>query len=156
MRKLLLLACAALVVAVPVAIVDAAPKKPKSVRALTAKLSGAAERPDPGDPDGKGTAVLRLNANRGRVCFNISMKNINGSTLAHIHEAPAGSPGPPIVTLFDTASTARHPHGCVTGVDAALIREILANPRDYYVNVHNGDFPGGAIRGQLRKKPRPS
>jgi hypothetical protein len=28
---------------------------------------------------------------------------------------------------------------------------IAADPRGYYVNVHNLEFPGGAIRGQLRR-----
>ncbi|HUF02221.1 MAG TPA: CHRD domain-containing protein [Gaiellaceae bacterium] len=32
----------------------------------------------------------------------------------------------------------------------ALAQEILANPSEFYVNVHNADYPGGAIRGQLR------
>ncbi len=29
------------------------------------------------------------------------------------------------------------------------VAEILANPSAYYVNVHNAEFPSGAIRGQL-------
>jgi hypothetical protein len=29
------------------------------------------------------------------------------------------------------------------------IKMIKNNPSEYYVNVHNGDFPNGAVRGQL-------
>ena len=31
----------------------------------------------------------------------------------------------------------------------ALAQEILSSPEDYYVNVHNAEYPGGALRGQL-------
>jgi hypothetical protein len=40
--------------------------------------------------------------------------------------------------------------GCVE-VDRELIKEIIQNPGDYYVNVHNADFGPGAVRGQLAK-----
>jgi hypothetical protein len=36
-------------------------------------------------------------------------------------------------------------------VDRAEAKEILKNPADYYVNVHNAEFPLGALRGQLSK-----
>ena len=35
------------------------------------------------------------------------------------------------------------------GLDAGEVQEILANPHDFYVNVHNSEHPSGAIRGQL-------
>jgi CHRD domain len=65
--------------------------------------------------------------------------------------APAGSPGPIVVTLF-TGSFAGTDSvtGCVEDVDAALIKAIRHDPTAYYVNVHSRpNFPGGAIRGQL-------
>ena len=37
--------------------------------------------------------------------------------------------------------------GCV--VNAMLADALVENPSNYYVNVHNTPFPGGAIRGQL-------
>ena len=35
------------------------------------------------------------------------------------------------------------------GEPESIVADILANPAAYYVNVHTGEFPDGAIRGQL-------
>jgi hypothetical protein len=39
--------------------------------------------------------------------------------------------------------------GCASGLDRALLHEILTSPASFYVNVHTADFPPGAVRGQL-------
>jgi hypothetical protein len=38
--------------------------------------------------------------------------------------------------------------GCVE-VDSALLQAMLENPELFYVNIHNVDFPGGALAGLL-------
>jgi hypothetical protein len=37
-------------------------------------------------------------------------------------------------------------------LDKALADKILDDPSGYYVNVHNTEYPGGAVRGQLTKR----
>lgn len=115
-------------------------------RPLSIPLTGAAEAPGPGDPDGSGTATLRINPGQERVCYTLSVSGIAPATAAHIHIAPVGSPGPIVVPL--DAPTAGASSGCAT-VDRELARDILRDPADYYVNVHNAEFPAGAVRGQL-------
>jgi hypothetical protein len=117
-------------------------------RPFTVQMTGAAERPGPGDPDGSGTAKLMLNHGQGRVCFEITVSNIATPTAAHIHEADVDSPGPVVVPLFTTSGTSMN--DCVE-VDKEEIKEIIQKPGDYYVNVHNAEFPAGAIRGQMAK-----
>lgn len=117
-------------------------------RPFSTTLTGAAEAPGPGDPDGSGTAKVTLNHGQGRVCFELTVSNIAPATAAHIHEAAIGVAGPVVVGLSPPTS------GSSTGcVDASreLIKDIIQNPGDYYVNVHNADFPAGAVRGQLSK-----
>ncbi len=109
-------------------------------------LEGAVEVPVAGDPDGTGSATIRINPGRGQLCYTLRVRDIQPATAAHIHEAPAGSAGPVTVTLI--APTGGSSQGCVTiSRDEAL--DIIRNPEDYYVNVHNAEFPGGALRGQL-------
>jgi hypothetical protein len=51
--------------------------------------------------------------------------------------------------VIPTAVGATGGEGCVD-VDRSLILEIFKNPANYYYNVHNADFPPGALRAQLR------
>ena len=117
-------------------------------RKLQTSLTGAAETPNPGDPDGSGTASVTVNPGQKRICYDLRVANIDAATAAHIHEAPVGVAGPVKVTL-DPPSDGDS-SGCVD-VSRALALEILKRPADYYVNVHNPAFPAGAIRGQLAK-----
>gem|GEM_PF-1057843 len=115
-------------------------------RRLTTELVGAVEVP-PGDPDGSGTATIRLRPEKGEACFELTASDIGPATAAHIHEGAEGVAGPAVVTL--DPPTGGSSSGCVSNVDTDLLRNILQNPEQYYVNVHNEEFPDGAIRGQL-------
>lgn len=112
-------------------------------------LNGPAEVPGPGDPDGVGFGWVRTKPNKGEVCYELIVQGIAPATLAHIHFAPAGQAGPVVVNL--TPPTNGSSKGCVTGLDKALVKNIKDNPEQYYFNVHNADYPAGAIRGQLSR-----
>jgi hypothetical protein len=116
-----------------------------------ATLSGSAQVP-PADPDGTGFATIRLNLGQRRVCWEISVSNIAPANAAHIHAGAAGVNGPILVPL--SPPTNGSSSGCTEGVDRALIKDIIQHPDQYYVNVHNAEFPAGAIRGQLSNRGR--
>jgi hypothetical protein len=117
-------------------------------RPLTTTLEGENEVPITGDLDGTGTATVTLNRGTGEVCWQIAVEDITlPASAAHIHEAPVGVPGDVVVTLSAPGADGMS-SGCTTA-DRTLVKDISKNPSAYYVNVHNSDFQGGALRGQL-------
>ena len=115
--------------------------------AFFAKLSGEHEIPD-ADLDGYGTFSGSFSG--VKLCFGLQVVKIANPTAAHIHQGgPATANGPIKVALnFPTSGLAGASAQC-KNVPVAIANAIKANPGAYYVNVHNGAFPGGAIRGQL-------
>jgi hypothetical protein len=105
-----------------------------------------------GDPDGFGSFTATVDGTQ--LCFGITVKNLDQPVAAHIHRGRPNENGPVVVPLTQPATgDPGASSGCVT-VDAALADEILRHPRKFYANVHTAAFPGGAVRGQLRKLAR--
>jgi hypothetical protein len=122
-----------------------------AVKRLEANLSGAQETAPGGDPDGAGTAKLRLNRAERRVCFTIRVRRIDGVVAAHVHRGRRGVAGDIALELIGAPRSGSRFTGCTEGVARTLIRRMLRRPGRFYVNVHTGAYPGGAVRGQLRK-----
>ena len=122
-----------------------------------------------GDPDGRGEFyVFAIDSVGGTdnskvLCYNLQVKRIAELELApgqgraaHIHKGKAGENGPVVANLAwpqdgqaaDCLDARLRPAQFPIG--DAVVADILANPDDYYVNVHNTEHPGGAIRGLLR------
>jgi hypothetical protein len=110
---------------------------------LHATLTGKAETPK-GDPNGVGTAEIKITGRR--VCWEIKVARVQTIVAAHIHKGRPGTAGP-VVVPFGKVFKAK---GCTT-TTAALAAAIERTPSAYYVNVHNAKYPGGALRGQLRR-----
>ena len=118
-------------------------------RPFSIQLTGAAEVnsqgvPNQGDPDGSGTAHLWINPGKSRVCWSIEVTRVDPITAAHIHIGPSTAPGPVVVPLNP------YNEGCAA-VTRELALALIRDPGSYYVNVHNGPYPAGALRGQLHK-----
>ena len=120
-----------------------------AVKRLEATLSGSQAT----DPNGAGTAKLRLDRAKRRVCYTIRVRDIDDVVAAHIHRGRKGVDGGIEVDLIGGPRSGTRFTGCTEDVAKSLIRQILRRPARFYVNVHTAAFPGGAVRGQLRKPP---
>ncbi len=115
-----------------------------------------------GDPNGRAEAyVFGIDGDPNTLCYLlVGVKKIaelnlapGGGRAAHIHKGARGTNGPVVANLA-------WPQGgqagdCLTENEAGKfptgerVQDILNNPTQYYVNIHNTEYPAGAIRGQL-------
>ena len=133
-------------------------------RPFSLEMSGAQEFNAAGVPinahsDGdRGSMRLRLNHGQGEVCWSVGELTLTAGdalpSAGHIHEAPPGRAGPIVVPRFGGTIPAptSYPTGtsCVS-VERTLLKAIMHDPADYYVNLHNAQHPGGVMRAQLHK-----
>ncbi len=133
-------------------------------RTISVPMTGAQE-PGGGDPDAMGTATFNINVGHETLCYTLSWTGIGGTDAdptndaiwgGHIHQAPAGVAGGIAIHLFGAPMEAPTAYGstatvsdCVTVPREELV-DLFADLENYYINIHNDEFPGGAIRGQLR------
>ncbi len=111
---------------------------------FTATLTGSNE-PAGGDADGTGSFSAEIDANAGDFCYVYTADKIAKPTMMHVHSGATGTNGPPVITLELVSDV------CIA-VDPEVLKAIIANPANYYVNFHNAEFPAGALRGQLAAK----
>jgi len=111
---------------------------------FAATLTGTEEVPaTPSNARGAGSVVV--NASTRQMIATVTTVGING-TVAHIHLAPPGKPGPVIIPLVEASAGSG-----IWTVSTTLTEAQLANLRagNLYFNVHSAAFPEGEIRGQI-------
>jgi CHRD domain len=109
-------------------------------------MSGAQEA-DAADPDGHGFFTYQLDGTT--FCWSLRWSRIATATAAHVHVAPRHVAGPIVIPLSVGDGSGAPVSECTT-ISATLAQAIEDDPKAYYVNVHNAEFPAGAIRGQLK------
>ncbi len=121
--------------------------------------TSAENRRQVGDPNGRGEVyVFGIDGDPTTLCYVLTVSGIEPATAAHIHKGAKGENGPVVANLAAPADG--NAADCLTEGEVGpgttpkfptgeTVAAILADPESYYVNVHNTDYPGGAIRGQL-------
>ncbi|MEW2550943.1 CHRD domain-containing protein [Streptomyces zhihengii] len=121
-------------------------------------MTGAHEVPEKGgpavnDPDGKAVALVKIKGDR--IVFAMQWQGFVPSQ-GHIHQGAAGQNGEVRVPLFGTEmpGSVHSAAGHGTIEDAKLADRLRAHPSGFYLNLHSAEFPGGAVRGQLKRLKR--
>lgn len=102
-----------------------------------------------GDADGSAHGTLSIDSETGRIVWGLYYDGIASPSAMHIHRGHAGESGAVVVPLNVESELGE---GALTGSVTAqldMVAEILAAPDGFYLNIHNGDFRGGALRAQL-------
>jgi hypothetical protein len=118
-------------------------------RTFNLELNGQKEVPGPGDQDGEASGTLTIDDVTGAVSWDFKYAGIAVPSAMHIHMGAPGESGGIVVSLdVETAGGEGTLIGSTTA-EAEVLAAILASPASYYVNIHNAEFAGGAVRGQL-------
>ena len=117
-------------------------------------LLGRNEVPEPGKKvnDRDGLAVAKFRIHGDRFSYWVQWKKTGKPTAFHIHKGKAGKNGPVVIDLLSNGKIRGNTSfGSVRVKDAALLKGIKKNPKNWYANLHTAQFPDGAVRGQLHK-----
>ena len=114
-----------------------------------ATLSPNQEVPPAANSRGTGTAEVRINIRDNTFTWTTSYSGTTGPvTMGHIHgPAAAGANAGVVVPLQGSEKPSAQGSGKLT---AAQYGDLAAGL--YYVNLHTAQYPGGEIRGQLRRQ----
>jgi hypothetical protein len=139
------------------------PTQPSNLQVFTVNMLPSNEVPPITNTEqsARGTAVITIHKDTNVIDMNVSMTGFPaGSALnnAHIHgpNAPAGVPGGVFVgSGLNTATFPAIVNGAATftaspQATADQVAQILANPSQFYFNVHTVANGGGVMRGQLQ------
>lgn len=128
---------------------------PGAVRAKPAAIPLNAEQETTGSTS-TGSGFFSYTIEGDQLCYTLEVRDLTMAPFAaHIHIGPRNVAGPIVVGLLTPPAATSTVSECITAVDGgdltpAELAAIAADPRNYYVNVHTTNWPGGEVRGQLK------
>ena len=169
MKRLAALVLALAVAASGAACDDDSPTSPDDAVTFTAQLSPANEVPPIGNAEasGSGSATIRFDLTRNSAgSITAATANFQAAltgfpdntalTMAHIHNNVAGQTGPIVVDTGLTPGQITLGTGAgnfakegVPVTNLTVLQNIIANPSQFYFNVHSSLNSSGMARGQL-------
>jgi len=157
MRRRIVIAASSVALVVAIAIPIANGASGERTKALFAYMNGKKEvdengRKNAGDRNGLGSFSAVVDS--GQLCFGITVRDIDAPVAAHIHRGGPNVQGAVVIPLTQPADGDPGAVGGCVPVSNSLATQLLKNPSKFYVNVHTGPFPAGAVRGQLQAQKR--
>ena len=122
-----------------------------------ATLTGAQEAPTPNASTATGSGTVVLNAAQTQITVDESWTGLSApASASHIH-GPA-APGVNASVLFPFSGVPAATSGSIPEQVFAITPSQVIQLENglFYLNVHDANFPGGEIRGQLTLVPEPS
>jgi hypothetical protein len=118
-------------------------------------LNGRQEVPANNSP-GSGTCMVTLNSTETQVSVECRYRNLTSNVVgAHIHDnGPVGVNGPIRFNFNYTGGTTGTIGPLTFTTTPAQVAELRSNR--WYVNIHTSNFPGGEIRGQVKRANIPA
>lgn len=147
-------------------------------------LDGANQSPPITNIKATANFTMTLPQELGLVYFDLDIFDIDGFTMAHIHQGNSTTNGPVVVKLIPSQSNWPTPtstsnglimmsppingsfeflgafseddfQGPLENTSMEDFIKSLSDPENYYVNVHTEEYPAGAIRAQLESVTLP-
>lgn len=109
-----------------------------------------------GDVSSEGSGFFTYEVDGSQLCYTLEVRKLTQAPFAaHIHVGARNVAGGIVVGLLTPPAATSTSSACITATEGgaltpAELAAIVANPRDFYVNVHTTRHPGGEIRGQLK------
>lgn len=132
--------------AVAVALLLAAPAAAQDSALISANLLGENVLANAGDDKASADLNGEIDFRRNRLCYYLDTVGLDDATGASINQGGENVTGPEVIAL----TVPKNGDEACVDADNAVLRAIVAAPKEHYVEVRTAAHPSGAARGQIK------